>query len=186
MNLIIQAIGLVGMIMCLLCFHCRKHKQVLLVKLIADISWMIHYFLLRAFSGCAVNVICCIREIVYLFEKNEKRRYVWLTFFIGLNWISATLTWKGVHSILPTMVATLGAYSFWQKNVKITRIIGILTGTLMFTYDIFEKSYIGMLSESFTIVSATVALIRTKNIQECSDIKNEPAVHKRDNHYRQN
>ncbi len=162
MNLIAQAIGLVGMIMCLLCFHCTKHKQVLIVKLIADISWMIHYFLLRAFSGCAVNVICCIREVVYLFEKNEKRRYVWLAFFIGLSWFSAALTWKGMQSILPTIVTTLGAYSFWQKNVKITRIIGILTGILMFTYDIFAKSYIGMISESFTIASATVALISGK------------------------
>ena len=162
MNLIIQGIGLVGMIMCLLCFHCRRQKNVLLIKLVADVSWTTHYFLLGALSGGIANTICFIRECAYLLDKNEKRRYVWLALFISLNWVSAIFTWKGIESILPAMVTTLGAYSFWQKNVKVTRIIGIMTGSLMFTYDIFAKSYVGMVSESFTILSASLALMRFK------------------------
>ncbi len=162
MNLIIQGIGLIGMIMCLLCFHCKNHREVLYVKLAGDVSWTLHYFLLGAFSGSAANLICTIREVVYILDKNEKRRYAWLALFISLNWITAFLTWKGFQSILPAMVTTLGAYSFWQKNVKVTRIIGIMTGSLMFTYDIFVSSYIGMVSESFTIFSAALALIRFK------------------------
>ena len=162
MHLIAQGIGFIGMIMCLLCFHCRKHNSVLYVKLAGDVSWTLHYFLLGAFSGSAANLICTIREITYIFEKNEKRRYMWLAFFITLNWVSAFLTWKGFQSILPALVTTLGAYSFWQKNVKVTRVIGIMTGSLMFTYDIFAKSYIGMFSETLTIISAVLALIRFK------------------------
>ena len=163
-NLIAQIIGLVGMIMCLLCFHCKNQKNVLYVKLIADFSWTLHYFLLGAMSGSVANLICTTREIVYIFEKNQKRRYIWLAFFILLNWISAFLTWKGTQSILPALVTTLGAYSFWQKKVKMTRIIGIMTGILMFTYDIFARSYIGMVSESLTIISAVTALIRYRTM----------------------
>lgn len=166
MNLVIQGIGLIGMIMCLLCFHCKRQKNVLLIKLVADISWTTHYFLLRAFSGGFANFICCVRECVYLLDKNEKRRYIWLGAFISFNWISAIFTWKGIESMLPALVTTLGAYSFWQKNVKVTRVIGIMTGTLMFTYDIFAKSYIGLVSESCTIISASLALLRFKNHQE--------------------
>lgn len=159
MDLIIQLIGFAGMIVIISCFYCRRHKQVLLIKLIADVLWMLHYFLLGAFSGAATNLICCMRETVYMVEKNEKRRYMWLVFFILLNWIGAFLTWKGIWNILPATVSTFGAYSFWQKNVKVTRKIGILNGVLMFIYDIFARSYIGMVSETLTIISAASALI---------------------------
>mgnify|MGYP003538614315 CR=1 FL=1 len=162
MNFFIQGIGIIGMAMCVLCFHSRRQKNVLLIKLGADIAWTTHYFLLGAFAGGATNAICCIRECVYLIEKNEKRRYVWLALFIALNWICAAARWKGIESMIPAFVSTLGAYSFWQKNIKVTRGLGIINGILMFTYDIFAKSYIGMISESFTILSASLALLRTK------------------------
>lgn len=159
MDLIIQLIGFAGMIVIILCFYCRRHRHVLLLKLIADVLWMLHYFLLGAFSGAATNLVCCMRESVYMLEKNEKRRYVWLVLFILLNWTGAFLTWKGIWNILPATVSTFGAYSFWQKNVKVTRKIGILNGVLMFIYDIFARSYIGMASETLTIISASSALI---------------------------
>lgn len=165
MNFIIQGIGIIGMVMCLLCFQCRRQKNVLLIKLAADVAWTTHYFLLGAFAGGAANAICCIRECVYLTDKNQKRRYAWLALFIILNWISAALRWNGIESMLPALVTTLGAYSFWQKNVKVTRFLGIINGILMFTYDIFAKSYIGMVSESFTILSASLALLRFKKNQ---------------------
>ncbi|MDY3928776.1 MAG: YgjV family protein [Clostridia bacterium] len=160
MNFVIQGIGIGGMILCFLCFWGKKHNNVLLIKLAADVLWAIHYFMLGALSGGMVNVICCIRECIYLLDKNEKRRYIWLLFFVVINWISAIFTWKGIQSLLPTIVTTFGAYSFWQKNVKVTRVLGVTNGIMMFTYDIFAKSYIGMVSESLSIISAGITLIK--------------------------
>lgn len=156
---LIQTAGFLGMVFIFLCFQCKKYRHVLLSKLTADIFWMIHYFFLGAFSGAATNLVCCIRETVYMFEKNEKRRYAWLVLFVLLNWLGAFLTWRGIWNILPAAVSTFGAYSFWQNNVKTTRKIGILNGILMFVYDIFANSYVGMINESLTIISAASALI---------------------------
>lgn len=165
-HIIIQLTGILGIITIFLCFQCKKYKNVLIMKFFADILWMIHYFLLGAISGATTNLVCCIRETVYMFDKNQKRRYIWLVFFVFLNWCGAFLSWKGIWNILPATVSTFGAYSFWQNNVTLTKKIGILNGILMFTYDIFAKSYIGMISESLTVISAVSALIFSSKLEK--------------------
>lgn len=83
MDLIIQMIGFAGMIVIISCFYCRRHKQVLLI---ADVLWMLHYFLLGAFSGAATNLICCMREIVYKVEKTKRDDMCGLcVFFVKLD-----------------------------------------------------------------------------------------------------
>ena len=162
MNLIAQTAGIIGTILCLSCYNFKNRKNILIIKHSSDIMWAVHYFLLGAFPAFIVNVVCAIREIIYIFEKNKKRRYVWLGLFICTNWISAAVSWENITSIIPATVTTIAAYSFWQKNIKVTRLLALLIASLMFTYDIFVKSYIGLLNESLTILSVTIALLRFK------------------------
>ena len=65
-EIIAQGIGALGIIVFLFCFHCNTMKNVLKVKLLVDIIWGLHYFLLGAYSGFAINVVCCIRELVFM------------------------------------------------------------------------------------------------------------------------
>lgn len=157
-NTVAQAIGIIGMVLCLLCYHGKTHKSLLAIKLAADIIWAVHYFMIGGYSGFALNVLCTARETVYMVDKNDKRRVLWLCLFVLANWSVQFFTWKGLTSLFPAIVATIGSYSFWQKNVTVTRVLALVIAALMFTYDLFVMSYAGLLSEALTFVSALAAL----------------------------
>lgn len=166
-TVIANVIGLAGMIVLLSCYRHEDFKKVLLTKFAADCLWGTHYFLIGGYSAMVVNIICAIREIIYVFDRDEKRRKIWLALFLVVGWIISYFRWTGIISILPTIVFTVAAYSFWQTNIKVMRVLAILNACMMFTYDIFAASYIGMVSESLTIVTVIFALVKAaKNIPE--------------------
>ena len=63
------------------------------------------------------------------------------------------------------VVFSAASYSFWQKNIHVTRVIAIFNACLMFTYDIFLLSYIGMVSESLTFITVFVAVVKSKPLK---------------------
>ncbi|MBE7059984.1 MAG: YgjV family protein [Ruminococcaceae bacterium] len=167
-NLIVQLIGIVAMLLCLLCYHFKKRQHLLITKLLADILWALHYILIGGVSAFLTNVVCTMRETVYLVDKSEKRRPLQLIFFLALIWILVIIFNKGAAGVLPAVASSLGTYSFWQKSITKTRIIALLIAILMFTYDIFFKSYAGLINESFTMISVIIAMINAKRYEKNS------------------
>ena len=163
-EIIAQCVGILGIIVFLLCFHFNSMKNVLKVKLLVDIIWGTHYFLLGAYSGFATNVVCSMREIVFM-NNNKKffKSTVWLYIFILFNIIGAMVTWRGFYSLIPCTTSILATISFWQKNVQRARIIGIANNVLMFTYDIFVASFTGMIGEALAFVSVLTAIMRNRH-----------------------
>ena len=161
---IAQALGVLGTVVCLVCFHWNKQKNILRTKLLIDVIWGAHYFLLGAYAGFCTNMICLVRELVFLNrEKKLFRSNIWLLVFVLCNWVCAALTWKGVFSLLPALASTLATYSFWQEKVKTTRFIALGNNCLMLTYNLCVGSYSGILNEALAFLSTLSALIIHRN-----------------------
>ena len=160
MNVAVQILGILGTVLSLILFHKKDMKNVLKVKLLIDIVWGTHYLLLGATAAVVTNVVCCLREIVFL-NRNKKvfSGNWWLLVFVFLNWILIFFTKNNIYSFLPAVVSTLATYSFWQKKTQRARVIGIINNVLMFTYDIFVASYAGMVNESLAFISTLSAVI---------------------------
>ena len=159
-NLIAQLVGLAGMILLAMCFQANNKKKTLIIKFSADITWGVHYLLLGGISGVILNVIGALRETVFYFDKNEKRMKIWLMVFVTINWVAGILTMRELYNLLPTVCSAVSTYSFWQQNLKITRILALFNAVIMFTYDIFLLSYAGMVNETITVISVCIALYR--------------------------
>ena len=94
--------------------------------------------------------------------NNDKKIFksrLWLILFLIINWVSAALVWKGLYCFLPALVSTLGTFSFWQKNMTVARVIAIVNNVLMFTYDVYVLSYMGMIGEALVFLSVISALL---------------------------
>ena len=72
MREIAQIIGFFGIVANLLIYQQKTQNRVLLFKLISDIIWAAHYFLLGAFSGAAVACIGILRESVFMLSKKGR------------------------------------------------------------------------------------------------------------------
>lgn len=155
-----QIVGFLGIVALVVCFQPKRMKNVLKLKLLCDVTWGLHYFLLGAYSGFATNVVCCIREIIFMSDRKIFKSQLWLLVFVGFNIISAILTWKTVFNILPATASVLSTFAFWKKKVLLTRCIALMNNILMFTYDVAVASYFGIFAESLTFISVIIALIR--------------------------
>lgn len=164
MWILAQIMGVCGIIIFVLMYHFRTMKNVLKMKMLMDIFWALHFLLIGAMSAFATNMICFVRENIYL--RNEQKNFdsrAWLWIFIAFNIISAIVTWKGIYTILPAVASSLATYSFWQKNIKVARIIGLCNNIMMLTYDIFVHSFLGIVGEVFAFASVIIALYRNRN-----------------------
>jgi len=130
-----QVIGFIGTALSLAYLHRKNMKNILIMKMMIDIVWALHYAMLSAYTGLFVNLICLLREITFLRNKGEPQKYQ-LLIFVALNCINSWLTWESAYSILPAVGGILATYSFWQKRVARTRFVALLNNILFFTYDV--------------------------------------------------
>ena len=153
--------GIGGIVANILIFQQKNRKNLLRTKLLADISWTIHYIFLSAWSGAAVCGIGIIRESVFL-QKPRKwaNSPLWLILFFLCSLVSAVLTWKSPFSILPAVASMLSILSFWIGNPKLSRWLQIPISLSFFTYNVTVFSVTGIINELLTMISIAIAFWR--------------------------
>lgn len=159
--------GIGGIVANILIFQQKNRKNLLRTKLLADISWTIHYSFLAAWSGAAVCGIGIIRESVFL-QKPRKwaSSPLWLILFFLCSLVSAVLTWKSPFSILPAFASMLSILSFWIGNPKLTRWLQIPISLSFLAYNVTVVSVTGILNEALTLTSIIIAFIRLAQIPQ--------------------
>lgn len=65
MDIIIQLIGGLGIIASIISFQCKKHNSILLFRTLNEFIFAIQYFLLGAYTGMAMNLVGCVRNIIF-------------------------------------------------------------------------------------------------------------------------
>lgn len=160
MQIAINIIGVIAFLFLCIGFNQKSVKDILKFKLAGDIAWSIHYFLLGAYTGMAANLVNMTREIFFL--KMKKQSTYLLVIFTLLTWLMSFVTWGGWFSILPSLASTFAVFSFWQKNVSVTRAIGLLNNAIVLTYAIFARSYMGIIAEITVAISIIYSLIKER------------------------
>lgn len=146
--------------------HQKNRKNLLAAKLISDIFWIIHYTLIGARSGAAVFGIAAIRGIVFINKEHKwAKSKLWLVAFIILNIISTITTWDGFFSILPSCASIMSIINYWIGNPRFARRFQIPISLTFLVYNIFSRSYMGILNEILTQISIFTALFITEKKQ---------------------
>ncbi len=159
--MIAHIIGALGILANILIYQAKNGKNLLTFKLISDVLWSLHYFLLGANTAAIIAAINIFRELVFYSQRNKQNKNkLWLTFFIIVSVVSTVLTGNGLFSYLVTVASVLSVISFWINSPKLSRYLAIPISASMLTYDIFCKSYMGIFNEVFTLISAIVGLLR--------------------------
>lgn len=161
MRLIGQLIGCIAVVLCFFVYQQKSRRRVLLTKLLADLTWMLHYFFLSAYSGVAICVISTTRAIVFLnSEKKWANKRVWVPIFIALAIIMGYFTWSEIYSVLPIIASVISILSFAQNRPKVTRILAFPVSVSLLIYDIFILSVPGIINESAVIISSIIGILR--------------------------
>lgn len=159
--MIANIFGALGIASTFLIYQQKTRTGLILSKLLSDVIWFLHYFLLSAYSGAAIAVIGIVRELIFVNkEKKWAKHPFWLYFFLVLSFGCAYFTWKNVFSILPCIASAVSVISFWIGKPKLSRLLSYPISACMLSYDIAVGSVMGIINEIFTIGSSVIGYLR--------------------------
>ena len=151
----------------------KNRKMILYFSLAALIFNGIHYSLRGAWAGVGVVCIAIIRNILFLIQQKIKAldKYViddWiiLIFLLIISGFTAVWTYDSIFSLFAIIASVIYTVSVWQKNIKVYKILGIISGIINIVYFVFIDSIFGVILEtivcSITIVFTIIYLIDEK------------------------
>ena len=161
MQIIIQAIGVLGIIASIIAFQTKNHNQILWFRTLNEFLFAVQYFLLGAYTGMAMNLVGCVRNIIFAkqVEKNKKTIFSVIIFSV-LFTVFGIMTWQGLKSLLIIVAKILSTVAYGNKNTTVVRLLILVTSTSWLIYNACVFSIAGVLCEVFTLVSLVVGVIR--------------------------
>lgn len=165
MNVLANVIGFLGIGANVLIYQQKTGKKLLILKLISDVLWAIHYLFIGAYSAVVIATVGILRESVF-FNQDKKwaKSRLWLLFFVFVSVVGSIFTWKGIFSLFPMFASVISVISFGLNKPYLSRILALPISFFMMTYDIVFSSYMGILNECFTLTSTVIALIRYSRV----------------------
>lgn len=161
MYILAQIVGIIAGALCILSFQQNKHKNIIALQLSGGIAFTIHFILLGAYTGAAMNLIDILRSIVFINRGKKWADHIWWVFvFSGLCVLSCILTWIGPLSLLPMGAMILTTISFYLQSPKLVRRVALPASPLWIIYNIATKSLGGIITEAFNICSIIIAMFR--------------------------
>lgn len=161
-QILIQGIGYLALLFVILSFQKNKRTTILVVMLIGLVLFVIHYALLKAWTGSLMNLIEAAMVFV-AYKKEDKswaKHKAWLYVFISLFIIAGFSTSRALTDFLPVVAQIFGTLAVWQTNPKAIRFIMLIPRPMWFIYNFLVGSYAGMTAEIFIIASVLIGIVR--------------------------
>lgn len=160
--IVAQGIGIVGMALQIGSFQCKTVKKLYLAQGIAATLTAVHYLMIGALSGMAMNLVGLLRCFC-LGQKNPKFHSKWVMSGILLfNALLAFLTLpeEGAIGLLPIIAQLIGTLSLWTRSNLVIHLVQLLLLSPAWTvYAAISGSFPGVQNEIFTVISIIVYFI---------------------------
>lgn len=154
--------GIGAMIALFSIYQQSSRKKLLVSKLTADVCWVVHYLCLGAYGGAIPNFVGIFRELVFVNREDKKWANLpfWPFLFIATNLALGLRTFAAPINLLPILGSAFVTVALWLKKPVLTKVLSFPVSTAFLIYDIFVGSWIGVISESISLVSIIIALIK--------------------------
>lgn len=161
-QIIIQGIGYLALFFVVFSFQKKKRGTLLLIMLTGLLLFVIHYYLLGAWTGALMNLIEA--GVVFVSFKKETcswaKHHLWLYVFIILYILVGFVALKSLSDFLPILAQIFAAIAVWQKNPRTIRFLTLIPRPLWFVYNFIVGSQAGMIAEIFIFISVIVGIVR--------------------------
>ena len=166
-----QIIGYIATVICILSFQAKTQKGIVIMQTFSAGLFAIHFFLIGAFSGALLNVVCTIRAIIFTFRhKKWAGSVIWVYVFSILSFCCYLITIffltkdptpkDYIIGLLPVLGNVATTIATRLENAKLVRRYAFIASPLWLTYNAVMGSIGGVITETFNIVSIITAMIR--------------------------
>ncbi|MDD3226925.1 MAG: YgjV family protein [Tissierellia bacterium] len=157
-----QIIGFIGTGLLVFSYQFKESKKLFIVQMFSNIAYILHFFMLGAFSGSINIAIALVRNFVLInSSKGWSRNKYWLWLFISLHIIVTIFTYQDMFSLLPCIGMVAITIASWTRNGKKIRMTNIFVNSPSWLiYDIYTVSYSGIVCEVLTLLSVIISFFR--------------------------
>lgn len=161
-SIAVQLVGFAGTGVMFLSYQCKENKKLFIMQMLSNIAYILHFFMLGAFSGSLNLIVSLLRNIVLInSKKNWAKSDIWLKLFIGLHIAVTLFTWQNAFSLLPCIGMIAMVVSSWSRNGKKVRMANLfINSPSWLIYDIYSRSYAGIFCELLLLASVIISFLR--------------------------
>lgn len=159
---IVQGIGFVAVAFFILSYQMKSNRLLFLFQLIGCSFFVIQFGILGAYTGALSLLINILRNVLLL----KANVWTWVRSKKTMLGIIALLvaftiwTWNGWISLLPLASVGVTTVGYWTDNAQKIRLSQLMGSPCTLLYDVLIHSWGGVLSESITLVSIILSIIR--------------------------
>lgn len=143
-------------------FQWKKRDSILIIMMLGQLLFVVHYGLLSAWTAATLNCIAALRGALY--SKRDSSPYLTknhiIYIFITAFIIAGYYTWEGPRTLLFVIAQSVESIIFWIKKPQIVRLGSLAPRPLYFSYNFIVSSYAGILVESFLFCSVLIGIAR--------------------------
>ncbi len=159
------AAGMIAMIFCIGAFQAKNRKTILVIQMIGMCMWAVHFALKGNYAGSAMNGLAVLRALVYV-QRDRCRwassKLIPAAFICIFAAAGAATYFCGGDKMwyLPSIAMSITSVGLFCKNEQTVRVINLCSSPPWIIYNTIAQSAPAVFTESFTMVSVLIALIR--------------------------
>lgn len=160
-----QIVSIIAVALFAVSYQVKQQKHIIIIQTFGTICWCISYYFIGAMSGFAVNIISIIRNISMLFIKPRTRlSYISTAVLVVAMGVAATLSWEGPRTIIIAVSLMANTVFFSFGDPQLLRKSVIFTSSGFLAYNIISMLSGGIISESMSIISSIIGIIRYRKL----------------------
>ena len=167
-----QCFGIAAFVIAFLAYQAKTSQRLLVIQSGAILCFCIHYALLGAITGFALNVICLMRNVIFA-NKSKKifSSKLWPYILALITVVIGIFTWEDWYSILLIIALAVNTVCMALPTSQGIRISLLVTCPFALVYNIFVLSIGGMVNESLSIISSVIGIVRfNKDKKKTADL----------------
>ena len=170
-----QIVSIIAVALFAISYQVKQQKHIIIIQTFGTICWCISYYFIGAMSGFAVNIISIIRNISMLFIKPRTRlSYISTAVLVVAMGVAATLSWEGPRTIIIAVSLIANTIFFSFGDPQLLRKSVIFTSSGFLAYNIISMLSGGIISESMSIISSIIGVIRFRKLNSAVEKYNLP------------
>ena len=156
-----HALGFISVGLFFYSYQRTQKRKIMLIQTVATALSCVQYLLIGAFSGFALNIVCIIRNFAFYYrDKNKNTDLATPILFAVCMAVVSVFSWEGIHSLLITLGLVVNTVCMGVFDARNFRKTILISSSLILIYNIFASSSSGVLSESISLISVIIGIIR--------------------------
>ena len=146
-DLIIQAIGFIGVVFFIVSYQMRSNRALFLFQLIGCLIFTAQFLIMGAYTGALSLIVNVLRNLLLLKINDWKwvKSKVTLSAILVLLTAVTVYTWAGWLSLLPLLSVGITSIGYWTNNAQKIRLSQMLGSPCTLVYDALIHSWGGVM-----------------------------------------